>query len=385
MLVKRGAVWHYNFRWCIKHKDGTVETFRIRQSAKTGKRKDAEIVEGNHKDALRNGKIHPLDPWPKPEAAASAAPLFKNFSKEFLTHIKAHKKESTHTFYDTCLNRILTFASIADAPLDKITSEIVSRYIRHRTEIAKNSLTTVNCDVRTLRAVLNLAEEWERIEKAPTLHENGDAKGRDRVLSFEEEAVYLAKASPNLRDAAILAVDTGMRPNSELFPLKWSDVALTASTECPHGVVHVRKGKTDNAPRSIPLTPRAAEVLQRRRKAAEAKQDKSLYVFPSNSATGHLVSVQHPHEKAIKDSGLASFEFYLWRHTFGTRCAMAGMDKFSLARLMGHSSPSVAEKYYIHVTTTHVAAGAAKFTEYLERGIAEGLKNAFPNATEAVQ
>ena len=245
MLVKRGTVWHYNFRTSLRHKDGTVETFRIRQSAKTGKRKDAEIVEGNHKAALRNGEIHPLDPWPKPEAAASAAPLFKNFSKEFLTHIKAHKKESTHTFYNTCLNRILTFASIADAPLDKITSEIVSRYIRHRTEVAKNSLTTVNCDVRTLRAVLNLAEEWERIEKSPTLHENGDAKGRDRVLSFEEEQLYLAKASENLRDAAILAVDTGLRPNSELFVLKWADVDLTANAECPHGVIHVRQGKTE--------------------------------------------------------------------------------------------------------------------------------------------
>ncbi len=385
MLIKRGKSWTYNFRWTIKNQDGTNESFRIRQSAKTHKRKDAEDAENEHRRALRLGEIHPLDPWPKPEAAASAAPLFRNFSKEFLAQIKAHKKESTHTFYDTCLNRILTFASIADATLDKITSETVSRYIRYRTEIAKNSLTTVNCDVRTLRAVLNLAEEWGRIDKAPTLHENGDAKGRDRVLGFEEEQLYLAKASQNLRDAAILAVDTGMRPNSELFPLRWTDVNLTASTECPQGVVHVRAGKTDNAPRAIPLTPRASGVLRARKKAAEDTKDTSVYVFPSSSASGHLVSVQHPHRRAIEDAGLKSFEFYTLRHTFGTRCAMAGMDKFSLARLMGHSSPSVAEKYYIHVTTPHVAAGAAKFTEYLEKGIAEGLKTAFPNATEAVQ
>lgn len=385
MLVKRGAVWHYNFRWSIRHKDGTVETFRIRQSAKAGKRKDAETVEINHKAALRNGEIHPLDPWPKPERAASAAPLFKNFAKEFLTHIKAHKKESTHVFYDTCLNRILSFASIADAPVDKITGEIVSRYIRHRTEVAKNSLTTVNCDVRTLRAILNLAEEWGRIDKAPKLHENGDAKGRSRVLSFEEEQLYLAKASPNLRDAAIIAVDSGMRPNSELFPLRWSDVNLTANTECPYGVVYVRAGKTDNAPRAIPLTPRASEVLRSRKKASEDAKSTSPYVFASDSITGHTTSFQHPHKRAIEEADLQTFEFYCWRHTFASRAAQSGMDKFSLARLMGHSSPSVAEKYYVHVTTTHVAAGAAKFTEYLEKGIAEGLKTAFPNATEAVQ
>ncbi len=49
--------------------------------------------------------------------------------------------------------------------------------------------------------------------------------------------------------------------------------------------------------------------------------------------------------QAIRDAGLKPFEFYCWRHTFGTRCAESGMDKFTLARLMGHSSPRVAERY----------------------------------------
>ncbi len=50
------------------------------------------------------------------------------------------------------------------------------------------------------------------------------------------------------------------------------------------------------------------------------------------------------------------------------------MDRFSLARHMGHSSPSVAAKYYVHVTETHVAAGFGKFVEYQTRNVAEGLK-----------
>jgi hypothetical protein len=61
------------------------------------------------------------------------------------------------------------------------------------------------------------------------------------------------------------------------------------------------------------------------------------------------------------------------------------MDRFSLARLMGHSSPSVAAKYYIHVTETHVAAGFGKFVEYQIRNIAEGIAAAFPESSGAVQ
>lgn len=61
------------------------------------------------------------------------------------------------------------------------------------------------------------------------------------------------------------------------------------------------------------------------------------------------------------------------------------MDKFALARLMGHSSPAVTEKYYVHVTTEHVATGFEKFTEYSERTTAQGIRDAFPDASGAVQ
>ena len=375
MIYKRGKAYWYNFRWSIKNADGTNESFRIVKSARTQKRKDAEEAENEHRRALRLGEIHPNDPWPKP--AITAPPVFRAFAKEFLQYAKTHTKPGTHTFYSVCLDRLLTFAAIADAPLNAITGETVSRYARHRQEVPKNSVVTVNGDLRTLRRVLHLAVEWGKLNHAPAIHELPQPQGRERVLSFTEEALYLAKASENLRDAAILAVDTGMRPNSELFPLKWADVDLMA------GVIHVRQGKTDSAQRSLPLTPRAAEVLQRRKKTAEAKP--SAFVFPGAGISGHITSVQHPHKAAIESAGLASFEFYCWRHTFGTRASQSGMDRFTLARLMGHSSPSVAARYYIHVTETHVADGFGRFVEYQTRNVAEGFAAAFPQASEAVQ
>ena len=383
MIYKRGKSLWYKFRWCVKHADGTKEDFMIRRPAKVRNRKDAGDVEREHRRALSLGQVHPNDPWPK--VAESAPPVFRTFAKEFLKHVKTQKKAGTHTFYEVCLDRLLTFAAIADAPLNAITGDLVSRYVRHRQEVAKNSVVTVNGDLRTLRRVLHVAVEWGKLDRVPVIHELPQPKGRDRVVSFAEEAKYLAKASENLRDATILAVDTGMRPNSELFPLQWTDVDLASRPESPHGIVHVRQGKTDSAQRSLPLTPRSAEVLKRRKKASEAKTTRSTFVFAGDGIKGHVISMQHPHKKAIEDSGLASFEFYCWRHTFGTRAAQSGMDRFTLARLMGHSSPTVAARYYIHVTETHVAAGFGKFVEYQTRNMAEGLAAAFPQASEAVQ
>jgi integrase len=50
------------------------------------------------------------------------------------------------------------------------------------------------------------------------------------------------------------------------------------------------------------------------------------------------------------------------------------MDKFSLARLMGHSSPRVAERYYIHVSERHVNVGFERFVEYQTTKQAEALQ-----------
>lgn len=383
MIYKRGKTYWYNFRWTIRNADGTSESFRIVKSARAKNRDDAKDAEDEHRRALRLGEIHPRDPWP--QATTSAPPIFRAFAKEFLQYARTHTKPGTVTFYEGCLGRLLAFAAIADAPLDTITGELASRYARHREEVAKNSIVTVNGDLRTLRRILKIAADWGRLTHAPAVHELPQPKGRDRVLSFKEEALYLAHASGNLRDATILAADAGVRPNSELFPLKWADVDLTARPECPHGVIHIREGKTVSAQRSLPLTPRAAEALQRRQREAQANPKPSAFVFPGTGNSGHIISLQHPHEDAVADAKLQSFEFYCWRHTFGTRAAQSGMDRFTLARLMGHSSPAVAARYYVHVTETHVAAGFGRFVEYQTRNVAEGIAAAFPEATEAVQ
>jgi len=119
----------------------------------------------------------------------------------------------------------------------------------------------------------------------------------------------------------------------------------------------------------------------------------SRYAFPGKGRSGHITTIQHAHDRTIQrinkwfrhqgheEDLIKPFEFYCWRHTFGTRCAESGMDKFSLARLMGHSSPRVAERHYIHVTESHVAAGFERFLNYQARQIVESV----PAATDRVQ
>jgi integrase len=376
MIYKRGKVCWYRFKWSLKREDGTREHFLIQRSAKTGNSRKAGEVEEEHRSALRFGLVHPSDPWPK--STLAAPPTFRAFSERFKKHVSAHTKPGTARFYEACLARILNYSAVADVPLTEIGSELLSRYTQYRLSIAGNSVVTVNGDVRTLRRVMNLAHEWGVLSFVPKVHELPGEKGRERVVSQKEEAVYLYHAGGTLRDLAILAVDTGLRPDSELFPLEWVNVSLQSTPEAPNGAVCVPEGKTASAVRAVPLTARGSDLLRARRQSAHAE---TKFVFPGPGNGGHITTVQHAHKRTIRDGNLTPFPFYCWRHTFGTRCAESGMDRFSLARLMGHSSPRVTEKYYVHVTESHVAAGFGKFIEYQARNVIEAV----PSLTEAVQ
>jgi len=114
------------------------------------------------------------------------------------------------------------------------------------------------------------------------------------------------------------------------------------------------------AVRNIPLTPRVREILIARKRVRCVTK----FVFPGPGNTGHITTVQHAHEGAPRNARLHPFPFYCFRLTLGTCCAEAGMDKFSLSRLMGHSSPRVAERYYVYVSDQHVNAGFEKLLTY---------------------
>lgn len=358
MIYKRGAACWYRFKWSIKREDGSREYFLIRRSARTRSQRKALEVEEEHRRALRLGQIHPNDQWPPP--IPQKCPTLSEFVPRFLKFADSTTKSGTRRFYGISTHRILRYSVLAECRLGDVSGELVSKYVQWWRGQSNASISSVNADLRTLRRIFRIASEWGLVTRTPLIRELPGQKIRERVIGHEEEFRYLNAASATLRDLAMLAVDTGLRPNSELFVLGWGDIHLGGSAEAPQGFLHVREGKTDSAARNIPLTPRTREILLGRRSLSNG----SRYVFPGPGNSGHIMTVQHAHERAAKKAGIAPFPFYCWRHTFGTRCAESGMDRFSLARLMGHSSPSVAERYYIHVSDSHVAAEFDRFVAY---------------------
>jgi integrase len=124
--------------------------------------------------------------------------------------------------------------------------------------------------------------------------------GRVRVVSFEEELLYLAKASQPLKDIAQIILDTGLRPE-EAFRIRVEHLDFAAQT------IFSPFGKTRASRRKVTMTADVYSILKHRAKVA-----KGPFVFPSKNGINRPIgSVRKAHDKAVKDAGIGDhFRLY---------------------------------------------------------------------------
>jgi integrase len=203
--------------------------------------------------------------------------------------------------------------------------------------------------------ILNAAIRKEYLARNP-VKEVGfldEGPGQMRIVSHQEQQRYLAAASPLLRDVATLIVETGMRPE-EVFTIRKENVHLKL------GYLFVPSGKTHFARRNVLLTDATIELLKRRLVDTE-----SPLVFPRKGDHDKpLTTVRKLHYKALRAAGIdPPFRLYDFRHTFGSRTAMAGVDLPTLKELMGHSDISTTMRY-VHPTPEHKREAVRKLEDY---------------------
>jgi len=143
-------------------------------------------------------------------------------------------------------------AALAKVKLDEISPEQIAEYASERQRDGLQ-ISSINSCLRCLRRVLKLAEEWNVLQKAPKVKFLGGEHQRERVISTQEEAMYLNAAAPLLHDVSAVLFDTGMRPE-ECHRLRWEHIAWINGR---HGSVRIAFGKTKAARRTLPMTPRA--------------------------------------------------------------------------------------------------------------------------------
>lgn len=287
---------------------------------------------------------------------------------EFLEFVRRHAKvRRTAKFYEEKTKRLLDYPPWKDARLSDIDEESIERYKAYRLKAV--SVIAVNRELATLRKALNLAHEWKRIQRKPKVRQVPGENARTFTLSGELERDYLGAASYPLKEAAILMLDLGLRPE-ECVQLRKKDISGDTLT--------VRDGKSVNAARALPLTERAKVAIE----LISALWPDSEFLFPGlkKGTHFHRVSLDRLHWKLRAERGWPrEFVLYSFRHTFGTRLAESGASPFDIQKAMGHGDIKVSQKY-IHLSADHIAL-AMKRKEILDRMLRGELEAVHVNKT----
>jgi integrase len=256
-------------------------------------------------------------------------------------------------FYRVGLLAIEDYAPLANLPLDAITTEQVAHFASYRQTLGMK-VTTVNASLRILRRVLRVAEEWGELAKVPKIKLLPGEQHRERVITPEEEARYLAAANSLLADVATVLADTGLRPE-ECHRLRWDYITWINGR---NGTLFIACGKTKAARRVLPMTPRVRALLQSRWEDAGRPQEG--WIWPAPTESGHIEpsSLKKQHAKALRLSRVQPFVLYSFRHTFATRIA-PHTDAWTLCKIMGWASLSVAMRY-IHPSGDAVLTAMAR-------------------------
>lgn len=244
-------------------------------------------------------------------------------------------------------NKVLETIGESVAPSAVTETTIDNAVFAWEAEGASNS--TINRRLSALSKMLTFAYERNFIQRKPKMDRKREPENRIRFLSELEEKelmVYFKHiGEPEMTDLIAVALDTGLR-RGELLRLAPRDIFETSIT------VWVAKS---GRPRTIPLTNRAKEILDRLAVKAIESGNTKLFsgwtpdkvIYKWNLGRSHLGLMSDP-----------QFVFHSTRHTFCSRLIQRGVSIVVVSELAGHSSIQMTMKY-AHLCPKNLSDGIA--------------------------
>jgi integrase len=203
---------------------------------------------------------------------------------------------------------------------------------------AASGRTAVNRELTLLKGVYAKCVAWKLF--SPRDDNPFDAvapypepRGRERILTFEEEDRLLAALPERARTVARLALECGARLQSELLPVVWDDVDLD------HARLLIRATDAKNGkPRHLPLSPGMVATLRT-----------SAFVFPGRQGA-FFHRYKHAFFQAVRTAGLAGtgVNIHCLRHSWASRMLEAGADLAVVRDLGGWADLAILNRYSHH-------------------------------------
>jgi integrase len=194
---------------------------------------------------------------------------------------------------------------------------------------------TVNKKMSTLRVILRLAYKRGWTDRMVNIKHFKESEGRIRVFSPEEERKmldwFIGAGDMDMHDYTVVSIDCGFR-QSEVLKLLAHDV--------DHRKASVYDTKNRKR-RAVPLTPRARDVLERRKRL----HDRELFPMTKDQINWHWNKMR----SALGYADDEEFVPHTMRHTFCSRLADLDVSAQVIQALAGHTRIETTMRY-IHLS-----------------------------------
>ncbi len=267
----------------------------------------------------------------------------KNVSSTTITHYKDFFK----LFGQYCTEQEIINA-------EDVTTGTIKSFLLVQKNERGNNPTTINTKLKHLKAFFNFLEQEEiipnkqnptkRIQKAKEeikieVFSDNHIK---QMLGYYRRLKYRDKSFFSVRDHSIILflLGTGVRLG-ELVNLKWQHVLFD------QGIITVYGKKREYS--SIPMSDKLKKEMREYKIFSEQTFDKlPEYVFTNTKGkklSENSVKCMFKRLKDIMNFSDVRLSAHTFRHSFANRCLLAGMDVFSLQKLLRHSKLQQTERY----------------------------------------
>ena len=303
-----------------------------------------------------------IDPRRQAKKDQAANTTLKQTFEKFLFERKL--KQRTQYDYQRYFN--IHLADWLDKTVNEIDGDMVMKRYKKIAE-SKSGQSQASSVMRVLRSVINFAQAdlgkavipenpvATLTAKRAWLKDNArtDHLRQHEIKPFVEALRSLDNPAMSAYLEFILL--TGAR-RSEAALLKWKDIEEKAKVL----TFKDTKNKTD---RTIPITPRVAEILE-----AQKKQRMGNYVFATVGKDGKPTHISEPRKSVTRANGGAgsAVTVHGLRRTYATVLESLDCPAYPLKSLLGHSMRSdVTTHHYTQISVERVRPWAEKYESYI--------------------
>jgi integrase len=327
-----------NPTWYLRYRDATGKTCHER----IGAVRDISLADARRRAKELKAKIA-LGSNPQEEARAAKAVLtLKEFLEEKYTPYAQARKRSFK--YDDSMIKLRIVPTLGHFRLNQLTRHQIQTF---HTDLRTEGLAPATCDhhLKLLRSALNLAVLWEMLDKNPVAKVPlfRECNKLERYLTDEElNRLLVALRTSKARmvcNAMLFLLATGARLN-EALQTRWEHIDKANRT----WRIPASNSKSKRV-RSVPLNDAALEVLANLR--TEGKND---YLFINTKTKERLTVVNTVWGRIRVAAGLPKLRIHDLRHQHASMLVNSGRSLYEVQQILGHSDPSVTQRY-AHLST----------------------------------